>query len=429
MSRWWTAALVGAAASAALVACKEKKNPSGPEPTAAPSAKPAESVAAKPTSTVAAAAHAQGDVAQGKALVERFECNRCHEGTGMAAPKIEKDCVACHVQIMADKFPASAAKLAEWKPHVRDYEDVPSLAAMGARGKPESIVAFLEKPHDLRPHLVPTMPRLAITRDEAAHVAAYLTRNARSEAADLDRADATNGRSLIESKNCGSCHEFGGVAAFPTRPKPGVGARDQQRAVRLAPDLRWARDRWAAGPLVAWLLDPASLKPGTLMPTHNFTPAEARDVAKYLLETEFTPPVIKAVPQRLPVLTRPVKYAEVVEKVVGITCRHCHGEADIAMGDGGPGNTGGFGFKPRGLNLATYETTNAGILDAKGERNSVFMKLADGTPHLVRSLIARQKEEAGEIDPEVRGMPIGLPALSAEQVQIVESWVAQGRPR
>ena len=60
---------------------------------------------------------------------------------------------------------------------------------------------------------------------------------------------------------------------------------------------------------------------------------------------------------------------------------------------------------------------------------SVFTKTKDGTPLLVAAVLARQKEEAGEIDPEARGMPLGLPALTAEQVQIIESWVAQGRPQ
>jgi hypothetical protein len=29
----------------------------------------------------------------------------------------------------------------------------------------------------------------------------------------------------------------------------------------------------------------------------------------------------------------------------------------------------------------------------------------------------------------VRGMPLGLPPLEPEQIQLVESWIAQGRPR
>jgi hypothetical protein len=131
----------------------------------------------------------------------------------------------------------------------------------------------------------------------------------------------------------------------------------------------------------------------------------------------------------LPVLDRKVEFQEVMDAVFGVTCRHCHSNPDASLGDGGPGNTGGFGFKPKGLDLATYRGVAAGYLDPGGERSSVFLPLPDGTPRLVAALLARQKEEAGQRDELVRGMPLGLPALSAEQVQLVESWVAQGRPR
>src|SRR5437870_4256740 len=39
-----------------------------------------------------------GSAARGKALVGEFECNRCHAGTGLTAPKLERDCVGCHEQ-------------------------------------------------------------------------------------------------------------------------------------------------------------------------------------------------------------------------------------------------------------------------------------------------------------------------------------------
>ena len=38
-------------------------------------------------------------------------------------------------------------------------------------------------------------------------------------------------------------------------------------------------------------------------------------------------------------------------------------------------------------------------------------------------------EIAGESTGEVRGMPLGLPPMSLEDIQLVESWIAQGRPR
>jgi cytochrome c2 len=202
------------------------------------------------------------------------------------------------------------------------------------------------------------------------------------------------------------------------------------RAVTLAPDLRFARERFRKDRLVAWLLNPSALKPNTRMPPTGLSEPEARALAGYLLEAPLAERPVAALPARLPVLTRAVTFDEVNDKVLMKTCRHCHAEPDIAMGDGGPGNTGGFGFKPRQLNLTTYEYSQAGLLDAHGERQSLFAPSADGTPLLVAAILARQREQVTETAVAgVRGMPLGLPALSPEDIQLVESWVAQGRPR
>ena len=70
------------------------------------------------------------------------------------------------------------------------------------------------------------------------------------------------------------------------------------------------------------------------------------------------------------------------------------------------------------------------VLDDKGERQSVFMKDDQGVPRMVRALMARHEEEEQNIPTgEVRGMPLGYDALSLEDVQLVETWIAQGRPR
>lgn len=49
-----------------------------------------------------------------------------------------------------------------------------------------------------------------------------------------------------------------------------------------------------------------------------------------------------------------------------------------------------------------------------------------GVALLVRALLARQDEEAGQPVLDVRGMPLGLPALDPEDIRLVETWVAQG---
>src|SRR5439155_14245385 len=124
---------------------------------------------------------------------------------------------------------------------------------------------------------------------------------------------------------------------------------------------------------------------------------EIRDVVAYLYLAQIEPIARKPPPDRLPVLTRKVTFDEVDAKVFHRTCWHCHSEPDYAIGDGGPGNSGGFGFKPRGLNLSDYASVAAGLVDDKGARVSVFQPVAGGgAPRLVQALLARHAEERGE---------------------------------
>lgn len=421
----WTAAI----ALLAIACTSHADKPLAPAPPAASTARPAtkrSSAGALPPAVLATIEKA-GDAARGKKLVEKFQCNRCHDGTGLGAAKLELNCVHCHQKILAGTYKdAPAAMVRKWKKHVAIMQVVPSLADAGKRLKRTWIARFLLAPHDLRPGLAPTMPRLAIKPTEARDIATYLTRDhTPMPAVSLDGADPQHGRALMQQKACGTCHRFSGVPASSVTPARGV----TTHAIALAPDLRYVRDRYTPAALVAWLENPKKVKPDTLMPTFGFTKADARDIAAYLLETKLAPPRQKAVPKRLPLLTRRVTFDEVQKRVFGRTCHHCHGNPDVALGDGGPGNTGGFGFFPRGLDLSSYRGVSGGLLDAHGERHSVFEKMKDGTPRLVAVLLARQREEAGHVDPHLRGMPLGLPALSPEDIQIVASWIAQGRPR
>ncbi|MCC6901843.1 MAG: c-type cytochrome [Polyangiaceae bacterium] len=406
-----------------VTGCKKPEGGARPEASSTVS-----SASAAPSTTPPAPVHLAGDAERGRSLVEKFECSRCHDGTGVAAAPLEKHCVTCHQDIWADKFKAKPDKIAKWKKTVVHYLNAPSFENAGERLEPAFVAAFVLRPHKLRPNMVSTMPRLRISEQEAADVAAYLTRGAKT-AAEPPSGDATAGRQVLETKACGTCHAFSGVPALPTKPALSTPWQKGNDAIELAPDLRFTRDRTTFGKLWRWLEDPAKVKPGTLMPKLGLTEKEAKDAAAYLLGAKLEPLAKKPVPARLPVLERKVTFEDVDREVLQKTCRHCHTNPDIARGDGGPGMTGGFGFIPRKLDFSTYESTNGGLLDLKGERMSVFTKTKDGTPLLVAALLARQKEEAGEIDPEARGMPLGLPALTAEQVQIVESWVAQGRPQ
>jgi hypothetical protein len=418
---------VGLALAAAGCGGQERAGAPGAA-SAAPAAAPSVLAAA---TVVDDANEPPGDVERGKALVAKLQCNRCHEGTGLPEAALDQHCVRCHQDILNGKYAAPAPTLARWREHMVSLRDVPSLAALGDRARRGFIERFLLDPHDLRPHLAATMPRLPISKAEAHDLAAYLTRDARpAPAVSLTGADLAHGCALLDTRGCGACHVFSGVAPLAggeANPKPGD--PDPRTAVALAPDLRFTRERIAAPELVRWLLDPKAVKHDTVMPTLGLTAAEARDLAAYVLTTPLAPLEAKPRPPRLPVLSRRVSFDEVEKRVLRNTCRHCHSEPDYALGDGGPGNSGGFGFAPRGLNLGSYAGVAAGSLDDHGERRSVFSAMPDGTPRLLAYLLARQDEEAGHPSPTVRGMPLGLPSVSPEDLQLVESWIAQGRPQ
>ncbi len=70
-----------------------------------------------------------------------------------------------------------------------------------------------------------------------------------------------------------------------------------------------------------------------------------------------------------------------------------------------------------------------GMRGPDGRRQSIFAKDDTGIPRLVQSLLARHEEERTGKTGSVLGMPLGFPGLPAEDIQMVDSWVAQGRPR
>jgi cytochrome c1 len=87
--------------------------------------------------------------------------------------------------------------------------------------------------------------------------------------------DAATGKKLVTQYQCGACHKIPDV----------VGAGGL-----AGPDLdKFGRLSYIAGGipndpprLVAWLLDPPALKPGTIMPAMGMTEQEARHMAAYL---------------------------------------------------------------------------------------------------------------------------------------------------
>src|ERR1700722_5175057 len=116
--------LLAAAAALLAVACGNKPAP-GPAPSASLTAAAAPPEPEEPP----------GDPVKGKALVEQFECSRCHEGTGAPEATLEKQCFACHVKIVAGTFKGPKGAEARWHDRVLDLKDVPSLVASQKRFK------------------------------------------------------------------------------------------------------------------------------------------------------------------------------------------------------------------------------------------------------------------------------------------------------
>jgi hypothetical protein len=377
-----------------------------------------------PAPTTGAVAVAPVD---GTDLIAKFECNRCHDLADVAAAPLEKHCVACHREIHAGTYGrGDRATNARWRSRITSIRFVPSLAHAD-RLRRSWIRDFLLAPHDVRPGAVAQMPRLALSEAEAARLAAHLAPDA-PDAPDVGEhavaGDAAHGKALYRALACGRCHRFTGAAVddagLHAAGRDGVQPLD---AWALAPDLRHARARMTTPSIATWIADPHGAMPSLGIAAHD-----ARALAEFIAGTPLVAAHAEA-PARLPLLERDVTWDEVEARVFRKVCWHCHAVPELAGGDGGPGNSGGFGFAPRGLDLSSYAGISAGALDDAGDRRSIFAKLPDGTPRVVAHLHARHVEEAGGVVGGVRGMPLGLPALPLEDIQLVETWIAQGRPR
>ena len=92
----------------------------------------------------------------------------------------------------------------------------------------------------------------------------------------LAGASAEHGARLLAQYQCGSCHAIPGVPASRGTAGPSL-ERFGERS--------YIAGRLANQPatLVQWIVAPQSLVPGTLMPSMGATPADARDMAAYLL--------------------------------------------------------------------------------------------------------------------------------------------------
>lgn len=87
--------------------------------------------------------------------------------------------------------------------------------------------------------------------------------------------DTGRGKLLLAQYQCGSCHQIPDVAA--ARGTLGPALESYGRRSYIAGQIPNRPDA-----LARWIVDPASMKPGTAMPAMGVSAADARHMAAYL---------------------------------------------------------------------------------------------------------------------------------------------------
>ena len=400
----------------------------------------------------------------GRKAMEKAQCTRCHavtdlagQGRGLPPHDRSMHCVDCHTWILGTRGDEKAiAEQREVFPDWDRYLDnivhftrLPDLGTLTRRVGPAFVRTFLDAPFDLSPHLAESMIPVRLSAPEKDAVVAYL--------AELNAAKTTEpppvaaapspdalalGRGLFAAKGCVVCHVVGNETLIPGFDASFYAALARpDNASRLAPNLRFVRDRMQRASLVEFIRDPAAFEPETPMPKVEMTAAEAGHIADFLLHAPFSVPSAKAAAPDVPLLGRKVSFDEVYDEVLGRICVHCHMDPASNNGDGGAGNTGGLGWNGAGLNLETYEGVKRGVVVGM-KRVSVIEADGDKPPRLFAALVRRHSEAARDVrgpmaDAETAGpptpidgagMPLGLPPLPMAQMQLVRTWLAQGAP-
>lgn len=348
--------------------------------------------------------------------VQVGDCALCHTHPDMAPAAQDESCAGCHAflrEVAAD--PARSARAAAvfplWDRYVANlssYLAVPDLGA-ASRLEPAAVQAWLGSPHDVRPAMPETMPRLNLSADQLQEIAAWLasSRPVIAAVSPPDPARVALGAQVYARAGCGGCHAFGSVDTIAELP--------------AAPDLQYARHRMDPDVAFAWIQNPQRFSTGATMPALPLSDDDVLAVRDFvwLAEAEapaWTVPELVATPS-----DASVTWAEVEAQVFGKICVHCHMDPTQNDGRAGPGNGGGFGWPASGVQLETH----AGVVAA-----------ADRIP----AALLRRRAEAARDDVPVGhrasavahggkpGMPLGLPPLSDEDLSLVLRWIAQGMP-
>lgn len=366
----------------------------------------------------------------------------------------ELHCAQCHRTILGTAHDPQQIKeklktFPEWNKYlstIKHFKHLPDLGTLARRVDASFIEKYLEDPFDLRPHLEESMYVPQLTQKERKQVARYLRElNGKDAAPQVKRAETPlasenieRGRALFIQFSCPTCHLLGNEFFGPQFSEP------LYQAIKiiapLAPNLRFVRERIPRERLIKFILDPKSIDPSSTMPRLGLTEVQANLIADYLhnVSLSYTPERDLRQPKVL-ILEREVSFEEVDEAIFSRVCVHCHMDPSLSEGQGGPGNTGGFGFKGAGLSLQTYQGIKRGI-KRRGRRSSILKGDRPEATLLMRAVLRRHTEAARDdrsaLDEqwpqalpkgqEVPGMPLSLPPLSHSELSLLKTWLAQG---
>lgn len=401
----------------------------------------------------------QEAIVAGQAVISHQQCTRCHEIDGLAGAGRPYDCVSCHVFLTgltpdSPTYKSLAAKhgqdiIERYQRNIVHLRRVPSLTQVARRLRPAWIEGFVQAPFDVRPMLDESMLRNPITPADARTIARYFA--AVADVADV-RADepapppaavaparVAQGRAMFERTGCPVCHTVGNEQFASSSVAT---LRATLATSQVAPNLRFAAARLRPEVFVAWIVDPPSVWPGATMPTFGLSTADAELIRDYLVAGSFAPapaPPAEPLLAMPPPATHPVGWEEVKARVLGKVCVHCHmndHEKDV-----GPGNLGGLGFVGRGLAMRTYEMLVRGAHSPDGKRYSVLQALpGEPWPRILDVMVRRRVENlrdllgpfADHARPDypagALGMPMGLPAMTDEELGILRRWIDDGCP-
>jgi len=354
----------------------------------------------------------------GQVIAASSDCAACHVVPGVAAPSRAGSCDGCHRWVRdVSTDPAKRAKAmqvfprwARYEKNVASYFDVPDLGASFARLDPDWIARYLADPHDLRPSMPETMVRLGLDGAEIGEIARWAaTLSVVAPGTPAPRqANVPRGEQLFRERGCGGCHDFGAASVTGVLP--------------AAPDLRWARERMSDDMIAAWILDPQAVSAAATMPALGLGDDDAIALRDYLVLADPGGTTARAAVATAATSAATPRWDDVESRVFGKICTHCHMDPAQNEGRRGPGNAGGFGWPATGLELQTYESVvqNGDRIVAAIERRYAEEARDHVKPGEVPAAVSR---------PELPGMPLGLPALPADDFALVKAWYAAGAPR